>query len=180
TTAPTAAPTDAPTTAPTAAPTDAPTTAPTTAPTAVPTTPPVVKSAGSVWLDPSSQTVSNGAAFTLNVHCHTGNAYLAAYGIDFYFDTSVINIDSSVSRIVEKGPDGYLAASNTGTAGKIVTSGFDASGVGPSSDIHLLIIHMVGTGSGTSAIDIDVRSFVDDATTVIGNPNGISGSVTVN
>jgi hypothetical protein len=190
TTAPTTAPTDppvvtdAPTAVPTAAPTDAPTTAPTAAPTSVPTAvptdaPPVV-SAGSVWIDPSTRSVSNGSTFTLDVHCHSGNQLLAAYGIDLYFNQSIINIDSNASKIVEAGPDGFLAASNTGTAGKVVTSGFDASGVGPGSDLHIVIVHMVAVGSGTSAVDIDVRSFVDDATTTIGTPNGISGSVTVN
>jgi len=129
---------------------------------------------GDVWIEPESETVSED--FETEVHCNTGSQHLAAYGIDFYYDSEKISASS-----VTAGADGFLSASNINEPGKIATSGFNAGGVTPGTDLHLLTIHWTIVSSGTSNIDVDVDTgtFVNENTEIIGTPMGISGSVTV-
>jgi hypothetical protein len=146
--------------------------------TPTPTPTPVQLTAGSVWITPVSQIVSTGSNVVFEVHCNTGNQKLAAYGIDIYYNSGVLAINTD-DDVVE-GADGFIAAVNVNTVGKIITSGFDISGKGPGNDLHLLTIMMQAVGGGTSSLDVDVRSLADSDTNTVGNPNGISGSVTVN
>jgi hypothetical protein len=170
---------DISTATPTSAVTETPTPTPTATPavTETPTPTPVQRTAGSVWIDPVSQSVSVGSSVVFEVHCHTGNQDLAAYGIDIYYNSGVLAINSDDD--VEEGADGFIAAVNINTVGKIVTSGFDTGGEGPGNDLHLLTVTMQAIGSGTSSLDVDVRSLADSDTNIVGNPNGISGSITV-
>jgi hypothetical protein len=175
---PTAVPTDEPTAVPTDEPTAVPTDEPTAAPTAEPTA--VPKGAGSVWLDPDNMTVGNGENFTMNVHCHTGSQKLAAYGIDFLYDASVITVNTGVGNNgVEAGPDGFIAAINS-PEGQLITSGFDLSGKGPGNELNILKINWTAAGVGTTDITINVKRFVDPATADIGTLTGHSATVTVN
>jgi hypothetical protein len=159
---------------------------PTAVPTAVPPPTPIPTSVprnpGEVWLIPENQEVSNGASFTTEVHCHTGLQELGAYGIDLYFDSAIIVVDTLVGDEsgVDEGPDGFIAAINPNDDGVLKTSGFDTGGTGPGSDLHILTIHWKAIGRGTSSINIDVRNMTDPDTEDIGTLNGISGSVTVN
>lgn len=181
--APTAAPTEAPTDAPaiTAAPTAAPTiAAPTIAPpTAAPSTAPTpepVEGAGEVWIVPAEQVVSVGLTFNADIHINSGTQKIAAYGIVVTYDSNIIGLGPSG---VDEGADGYTSAVNTNTPGIIQISGFDATGVGPSGDLEMVIIEWTGIAEGTSAIDMTIDKLVDDSTTQVGTPTAISGSVTV-
>jgi hypothetical protein len=103
---------------------------------------------------------------------------LAAYGVDFSYNSSILSVASSD---VSAGSDGFVSAINANNPGVLATSGFDASGRGPNASLHLLTINWHAVGRGTSAIDLNVKNFVDpSATTTIGTPRGISGSITVN
>jgi hypothetical protein len=175
---PTPVVTETPTPVVTETPTPVVTETPTPVVTETPTPTPAQKTAGSVWIDPESQSVSMGSSVVFEVHVHTGSQDIAAYGIDIYYDSAILSINSDDD--VEEGADGFIAAVNVNTDGKIVTSGFDTGGEGPGTDLHLLTITMQANGRGTSALDLDVRSLADSDTNTIGTPDGISGSITVN
>jgi hypothetical protein len=176
-------PTGVPTIVPTAVPdvTAVPTTVPTPVPQP-PTEPPAggSTSAGDVWIVPASQGVDLGSNFFTEIHVNTGSQLLAAYGIEIYYDPSIIEVDTSVgSDGVEAGPDGYLSAVNPNTSGNLIMSGFDASGKGPGEDLHILTVYWTAVGTGTTVIDMVINAFVDDTTMDIGSPAGTGGSVTV-
>ncbi|MBN1699308.1 MAG: hypothetical protein JW881_17440, partial [Spirochaetales bacterium] len=145
------------------------------------TNPPATKSAGSVWIDPASMNVSRGSAFTNEVHAHSGTQKLAAYGVTLSFTSSILTVDTSIgTNGVQAGADGFVAAVNANTAGRLVISGFDTSGKGPGTDLHVCTVNWNASGSGTTTISVAVDSLVDENTNNIGTANGISGSVTVN
>ena len=148
----------------------------TPAPTGAPTDPLVTPGPGigDVSMSPSSIVVQSGDSFSFGIVVNSGGQRVAAYGIDITYDASVLTANAAVA-----GADGFVSAVNLNDPGIIVTSGFDASGVGPGGSLELLVIQMTADNQGTSAIGINVDKLVDEATNTVGNPNGIGGTVTV-
>jgi len=179
TVAPTAVPTVAPTAVPTAVVTAVPTTAPTAVPTVAPTTAPTPvgnPGPGGAWIVPASQTVSNGTTgVKIVIHCNTGTALLAAYGIVVTYNSAILG-----SAAVAAESTGFVSASNVATAGTTNVSGFDTAGKGPSTDLALYNLTFTAIGSGTSTSAVTVNSFVDPATANIGTRTGVGGTITVN
>jgi hypothetical protein len=173
----TAVPTDVPATPEiTAVPTDVPPTPEitveiTAAPTDVPPPGP-----GAAWVIPVTQSVANGTTgVKIVVHVNTGTSMLSAYGIDVTYNSAILG-----SPAVAAESTGFVSASNTATAGKIVVAGFDTTGKGPNTDLALYNVTFTAIGTGTSAIDLNNRSFVDPNTNPIGTKTATSGSITVN
>lgn len=135
-----------------------------------------VTSAGNVWIVPSTLSVSAGSEFETEIHVDSGNQRIAAYGIDVSYDPGVIEINSDPG--VEAGADGYVAA-YSGGAGLVVISGFDVSGTGPGSDLHLLTIYWIAVSDGSTALTLVVDTLADPDTSTVGNPSGIDGYVSV-
>ncbi|MBN1696186.1 MAG: hypothetical protein JW881_01620, partial [Spirochaetales bacterium] len=156
-----------------------PTDLPTPLPTAVPTTPPV-KSMGSVWIFPESQTVAIDTQFITEVRCHTGTTRIAAYGIDIYYNPQIVAIYRDIGNNgVQPGSDGFLSAINANESGKLVTSGFDTDGSGPGENLHILTVNWTAIAMGTTYIEINIRNLVNENTYTIGELQGIPGKVTV-
>jgi hypothetical protein len=148
-----------------------PTTAPTSPPTSAPTTPP---GDCNVSFDPAYSTQGLNSTFQVDVVVDSGSNELAAYGFTITYNANVLSVVD-----VEKGPDGFLAAANTQNPGEIIASGFEASGTGPGSDLHVLIITFQAMAVGTSALELYVDELVDGGAVTIGTACGESGSVEV-
>jgi len=178
TTAPTAVPTTVPTAVPTAVVTAVPTTVPTAVPTVAPTAAPTVAPAGpgSAWIVPATQSVTNGATgVKVVVHVNTGTSLLAAYGIDVTYNSTILGSPAAAAEST-----GFMMAAGFANAGTAQVSGFDTAGKGPSTDLGLFNVTFTAIARGTSTIGVNNKSFVDPATTTIGTPSGVGGSITVN
>jgi endo-1,4-beta-xylanase len=149
----------------------------TTAPTVTPT-PPATKL---VWFVPASQEVGLSSPFTLEIHGDTGTQTLAAYGFNVIYDSGMISLNTEIGDSgVEEGADGFVAAVNGQEPGTIVISGFDASGTGPGSDLHIVTIHFIaGDTAGTTEIILEVNDYADTDTNSIGNPSDASATVII-
>ena len=88
-------------------------------------------------------------------------------------------MDTRNSVFIATSLDGFIAAVNPDEAGVLRASGFDVAGTGPGTDLHLLTVNWVAVTTGTSILDLDVKTLTDSGTTPIGTPNGIDGTVTV-
>jgi len=136
---------------------------------------------GDVWMnDPG--TLEIGKEFTTNVYTNTGDEKCAAYGITILFDPTIVQVklkeDDSVD--VTASPDGFYAAGNVDNINGILNiAGFDASGKGPSPELHLVIIAWICIGEGDCLIDITVNSLVNAATATIGTPEGVDSDFIV-
>lgn len=136
---------------------------------------------GDVWLTPTSVTVNPNEAFNLDVYLDTGSQSLGAYGFDIIYDYSLVAVDTSMGSIsgVTPGADGFLSAVNA-DPGVLTVAGFDVTGTGPSSDLHLLTISFLAlSGVGVSTIDLNVNSLIDTSYTTIGSPTGYGATVSV-
>ena len=144
-------------------------------------TPEPTKGPGAIWLVPDKKYAIAGDKFTTEVHLNSGTQTFAAYGLDIFYDIAVITVDYSLgSSGAVAGPDGFITAtSSSGLNGTIVLSGFDAMGTGPGSDLHILDIHWIAVGPGTTTLDVVINSLVDNQIVQIGNPIAFDGSVTV-
>ena len=105
----------------------------------------------------------------------SGPEKVAFYGINLYFNASIINATACSAPST-----GFLSAVNLNTPGEVISSGFDTSGKGPSAELHLLNVTFDAVGKGTTVVDVEVPNFGDSTTATIGTPKGIDGSVTVN
>jgi hypothetical protein len=115
----------------------------------------------------------------VEVHVNTSTSLIAAYGILVTFDNAILDITASSS--VAGMSTGFMSAANVNTNGQANVSGFDANGKGPSTDLGLFQITFAAVGQGTSAVNLQVNSFVDANTTdVWGSHPTRGGSVTVN
>ena len=152
-------------------PTPDPTATPVITPVPVDTpTPAPVTGAGSVWLAPADQTVTQNTAFTTDIHVNTGNQLLAAYGIFLSYNTGLLDIDASIGNNgVEPGADGYVSAV-ADNPGDLRISGFDAMGRGPSTDLLLATVNWVAVGSGSANIGGVVDQLKDETTNDVGSP----------
>jgi len=145
-------------------------------PTAQPTDPQVTSppGVGDVSMSPNSVTGNVGETVDINILVNSGNQRVAAYGLDITYNQNILG-----NPQVDEGADGFVSATNTGTPGLIVTSGFDASGVGPGGNLELLVITFTGNNVGTSQIGVTVNDLVDETGVDVGNPNGKGGTVTI-
>lgn len=93
---------------------------------------------------------------------------------------TMVLINNSVAyNGIEPGPYGYISAVNAATAGAIHISGFDTTGTGPGTDLHLLTAYWRAIHPGKTSLSILVNALSDPSTDTIGNPTGIDGMVTV-
>ena len=114
--------------------------------------------------------------FTTQVYIDSGDQKVAAYGFNFTFDPNIVNIIE-----ITAGPDGFISVIEIDNSnGWATVSGFDASGVGPSSSLNFLTITWKAIGAGESVLAIDIEVLVDESTAEIGTPHGINSHVTVN
>ncbi|MBN2440959.1 MAG: hypothetical protein JXJ04_06425 [Spirochaetales bacterium] len=182
----TTAPTNPPniTPDPTSAPTNPP--AVTTAPTSVPTTPPQntpipAAGVGDVWFVPQESNVGVYTNFATEIHANTGSQRLAAYGFNIIFANSLVSVNTSVGKDgVDEGPDGFIAAVNATASGLLIVSGFDASGSGPGSDLHIVTVNWKTRGNtGSTTLQLTINDLADQNTNDIGIHNAINGYVNV-
>ncbi len=160
---------------------------PTTGPTAIPTTPGATPTAtpavtqipgctGSVTLaiSPSAVTAGSGSTFKINVNITSAASVVAAYGVTVTWPSNLATCSS-----VEAGTDGYVSASNIGTAGQAVISGFDANGKGPGTNLNFIVLNMTAaSGTGSGAIGLTVQSLVDASTNNLCNTT-TAGTLTI-
>jgi len=179
---PTETPTPVPTETPTPVPTETPSPEPTEAPTSEPATSPNTDVVGAVWLEPYDLIEADATVFTTEVRVNTGTQKLAAYGIVFEWDLTIIELDKDAEESdngVVLGADGYLTALNAKEPGILETTGFDLMGKGPGFNLHLFTIHWNAIGTGETYIIITVGVLGDDKLTIIGNPTPNNGRVIV-
>ncbi|MBN1216076.1 MAG: hypothetical protein JXA99_11635, partial [Candidatus Lokiarchaeota archaeon] len=133
---------------------------------------------GDVWFSAvTTQQINN--IFTTEIYVDTGNQNLGAYGFGITWDSSIIIVQGGNDGIIA-GSDGFLAAVNVNNdEGTISVSGFEALGVGPDSQLHLLTITWEAIGEGLTTLDLTIDTLVDTDTNIIGIPNAIDGSVGV-
>ncbi len=129
---------------------------------------------GEVWMadieNPSVGDVFN-SAFLVN----TGTQNFAAFGLDITFDPGIIQISAIISSI-----SGLSIVQNIdNNAGTATIAGFSTSSAGPSQMLEIFQIQWNAFAEGTSTISIQVNDLTDSDTNVIGNPIGISNSITV-
>lgn len=137
---------------------------------------------GTVWIHPPDATVdmSEDVNFLLDVYVNTGSQKLAAYGIVVTFEITVMDLNPGIGTDgVEAGPEGFITAVNTDTPGTLVVSGFDISGTGPGTALHILTIHFIAQDTGSSSVGLTVEDLADDNTNPIGTPTGVGGNVEV-
>jgi len=132
---------------------------------------------GDVWFSSvSTQTV--GDTFETEIYVNTGSQNLAAYGFDIAYNEDVIQIASD--NDVEAGSEGFVSAVNIDNDNGLVTiAGFEATGTGPSSQLHLLTITWTAVGAGSTSLDLSILDLADTMIETIGTPNAIDGSVEV-
>jgi len=154
-----------------------PTPVPTPTPESIPTPEGMKENAGDVWFVPFEQWQKKGANFTLDIYVNTGESQkLAAYGINIDYDAAILEVNTSIGNNgVEAGSDGFVTAVNAEEE-KLRTTGFDADGKGPSTEMHLLIINFKGISAGTNEIGIEVIGFADDNTEIIDDDNDITNN----
>ena len=77
--------------------------------------------------------------------------------------------------------DGFLAAVNVDSQGWLTISGFDAAGVGPSINLHLLTAHFIaGNKPVTGAqVTLSVDTIVDETGTIVGLAQGMDGIIRI-
>jgi hypothetical protein len=133
---------------------------------------------GGAWTVPQTQSVANGSTCVLEIHANTGTSLLTAYGMEVTFDSAILNIASS-SDVVAM-PTGFLSAKNISISGKVLVSGFDIQGKGPSTDLGLFQITFTAVGRGTSNLGLTITVFSDPGYVTIGTQSTRNGSITVN
>lgn len=135
---------------------------------------------GTVWFEPENVTVSEGSSFITEIHVNTGTQSLAAYGFDFYYNFSIMDVNySGAYNGIEAGPYGFISAVNANTAGVIIVSGFDTTGTPPATDLHFLTGYWRAVRAGSSYLSVTVYMLADPSTATIGNPTGMDCMVTV-
>ncbi|MBN2440430.1 MAG: hypothetical protein JXJ04_03775 [Spirochaetales bacterium] len=170
----TSTPTATPTTTPTLTPTPTSTPSPIPDPTEVP--PP---GTGDVYFVPDTKTADEGEHFTTEIHINSGYQKIAAYGFFIYYDKDVVQVDTEQGKNgVIEGPYGYIADVNS-LAGELRITGFNSIGTGPGSDLLFLTIYWVAVAPGTTPIEFEVDTLIDNTYYDIGTPVGRDGNVTV-
>jgi hypothetical protein len=150
---------------------------PASGPTAVPTVAPTATpgpGSVTVFISPSSQTVNQGGTVTVEIHMNT-TSDMGAFGFTVTYPSNLLTF-GSIAEIAS----GLNLTNNTGTAGQIVTAGFNANGIAGGSDVALIRITFTASSSatGSGAIGLTVNTFADSSgTTLSTTANG--GTVSV-
>jgi len=133
---------------------------------------------GEVWFSTvSSQSV--GSVFTTDIYVDTGTQNLAAYGFQIDWDPNIITVQGGNSG-VDEGADGFLAAANVdNNAGTMMVTGFEATGVGPNDQLHLLTITWEAVAEGETVLDLSIDQLIDSDLSTVGTPTAIDGNVVV-
>jgi hypothetical protein len=130
---------------------------------------------------PQSVAVDLNDQFTTEIHVDTGSQNIAAYSVDILFDSNIIIVNTGVgANGVSPGSDGFVTAVNASLPGILQINGFDVTGEGPGSNLHLVTINWTAVGTGATDVIIEVEVLVDSSYVTIGTPAGISNTVTVN
>ncbi len=144
------------------------------APTATPTQPAIV-GPGTAWIEPNNITAGMNSEFPLEVRVNTGDRVLMAYGIEISWPQLLFGVTK-----VNAGQDGFVSSTNYSTDGVYRITGFDASGKGPGTNLHLLtLICEANERSGTTEVSLAVQTLLDPNAQQIGVPAGIGATVTV-
>ena len=150
-------------------------------------TPLVAGSGGYVWMDPDNKKANVSAPFTWEVHANTENQRLAAYEIDISWpvprDGVIMTVDTSIgTNGVEPGTEGFVASVSVDNAmGTISISGFDTTGTGPSTNLHVCTINFIA-GSREAlniAVSVNVDVLVDENTSTIGLARGLDAVINI-
>jgi hypothetical protein len=136
---------------------------------------------GTCSMLPQSVAVDLNDQFTTEIHVDTGSQNIAAYSVDILFDSNIIIVNTGVgANGVSPGSDGFVTAVNASLPGILQINGFDVTGEGPGSNLHLVTINWTAVGTGATDVIIEVEVLVDSSYVTIGTPAGISNTVTVN
>jgi len=133
---------------------------------------------GDIWLE-IPDNVQLGDIFTFELHLNSGNQRIAAYEIRVIPDVYFLQPDySDTSNAVEAGKDGFvihgLFESNL-----FLCSGFDTSGKGPGTNLHLLTFHCKALKKGPNLLQVKINTLTDENYNTIGVPQGINRSLTI-
>ncbi|MBN2532201.1 MAG: cellulase family glycosylhydrolase, partial [Spirochaetales bacterium] len=137
-------------------------------------TPTPVGGTCNVSFDPANSTQGINSTFDINIVVNSGSQNLAAYGFTINYNSNVLSVVD-----VNEGADGFLAAANTSTPGQIKATGFEASGVGPGSNLEILTITFEAIAEDISTLTLGVDQLVDSDTNTVGSACGNDGSVEV-
>ena len=142
-------------------------------------TPQTLVDGGYVWLSPGEKTVRINEEFTWDVHVSTAGELLAAYRIEVSWPPEIMTAFQNIYAP----PDGYIiqVLIDLPEPGIIRLTGFDASGAGPSDDLHLCSISFTaGDQPVTNAtVEVAVDILVNPDTYTIGPAEGIDATITI-
>ncbi|MBN2735525.1 MAG: glycoside hydrolase family 11 protein [Spirochaetales bacterium] len=135
-------------------------------PTETPTPTPPVTAEAKLAISPASKTVNLNSNFTLTVALSSNSKAIASYGIDVNYDSSLLAADTSTDAdAAAAGTDGYIAAANASTPGKISITGFDVNGKGPGTNLNFLTIYLKSRAQkGTASVSIGINMITDPST----------------
>ena len=134
----------------------------------------------SIWFEPNPLQLKAGMTKDTSVLCNSRDQNLAAYGFIITFDPAIVRINTAqYSDGVSAGADGFIAALNAVIPGKLTVAGFDVTGKGPGSRLHVLDIAWEGVADGTTTLDLYVDSIIDSNQNSLGIRQGIDGTIIV-
>lgn len=131
--------------------------------------------AGDVWIYPQNLLTTPGSRINVEIHVNTGTQDFAAYGFTIFYDPGKLSIIS-----VEDGAEGFISAT-CADYGILCMSGFNASGIAPGSNLHIvtLICDTYINECGETTIQMEIDSLTDSTTRTIGNPRAYNGTVNI-
>ena len=137
-------------------------------------------SPGDVWVVPGTSTVQAGTSFPVEIFINTGNAKIAALGLDIDINPQILQY-GTISQLIFEPLFQNIArvAIAPENPGRLTISGFSAAGVGPGTELKFATIDMRALTPGTSVLSVEVNTLTDANYASIGIPGGINGQVTV-
>jgi len=138
-------------------------------------------SPGTFYIDPPIMTVEPGSSFYLKIYLNSGEQKVANYDITLEFDKGLLSIDDTKGEDgVAFGQDGIpINSVNADIPGEITIRGFYLFGEGPGSNLHMMDVYFKADAKGTSDIIISITSLTDPDDKIIGLPNYIGATVTI-
>ncbi|MBN2736657.1 MAG: hypothetical protein JXR70_06720 [Spirochaetales bacterium] len=141
-----------------------------TEPTAEPKKEVKVPSAGTAFFSPNKLTTKLGDVVTANIHLHSGDQKVAAYGFSVIYDSQILELQKDKGKEgFEAGPDGFIAVTNTQKPGEAIAAGFDVNGKGPGSNLDFLRVYFKSKAKGTTACEVVVNNLNDEKAGEIGS-----------
>ena len=135
---------------------------------------------GDCWLIPLTTDIAIDANFVSEVHVNTLDQKIAAYGFDITYDPDLLKVNSSKGdNGIEPGVDGFVVAVNISIPGIIKIAGFEVTGKGPGTDLHIITIHWISIMKGSTILNLKVRDLRDENTDIIGIPRGARSLVEI-